>query len=41
LGRASHWLLAAAVAPLYAAFVWQSTVATMADDSMSYILLAR
>jgi hypothetical protein len=34
-------LLALAAAPLFAAFAWQSTVATVSDDSVSYLLLAR
>lgn len=39
--RASHVALALAVAPLFAAFAWQSTIASVADDSVSYLVLAR
>ena len=41
MGRAAHVLLALAAAPLFAAFAWQSTIATVSDDSVSYLVLAR
>jgi hypothetical protein len=41
LGRAAQWLLAAAAAPLFIAFAWQATIATVGDDSVSYLAMAR
>ena len=41
LARASHIVLALAVAPLFAAFAWQSTLASVGDDSVSYLVVAR
>lgn len=41
MGRAAQWLLALAAAPLFAAFAWQSTIATVGDDSVSYLAMAR
>ena len=41
LGRAAHWLLALAAAPLFIAFTWQPTIATVGDDSVSYLAIAR
>ena len=38
---ASHWLLAALAAPLFAAFAWQHGFASVGDDSVSYIVVAR
>jgi hypothetical protein len=40
-GRAAHALLALAAAPLFIAFTWQSTIATISDDSVSYLAMAR
>jgi hypothetical protein len=40
-GAAAPWLAAALAAPLYFAFAWQASIATIDDDSMSYLLLAR
>ena len=40
-GRAAHLALALAAAPLFIAFVWQSTIATVSDDSVSYLAMAR
>jgi len=39
--RWSHAVLALVVAPLFLAFAWQSTVASVGDDSMSYLVVAR
>ena len=39
--RASHVALALAVAPLFLAFAWQSTIASIGDDSVSYLVVAR
>jgi hypothetical protein len=39
--RASHWVLAAAALPFFVAFGWQDGIATIADDSVSYLALAR
>jgi hypothetical protein len=39
--RASHWLLALAALPLFCAFAWQPGLATIGDDSVSYLLIAR
>ena len=41
LGRTAHWLLALAAAPLFFAFAWQPTIATVGDDSVSYLAMAR
>ncbi|MBC8021715.1 MAG: hypothetical protein H7Y14_01255 [Burkholderiales bacterium] len=41
MGRAAHVALALAAAPLFAAFVWQSSIATVGDDSVSYLAMAR
>lgn len=41
MGRASHWLLAVAAAPAFAAFAWQRVLASVGDDSVSYIAMAR
>jgi 4-amino-4-deoxy-L-arabinose transferase-like glycosyltransferase len=41
LGRAAHLVLALASAPLFIAFAWQSTIATVSDDSVSYLAMAR
>ncbi|HUQ27384.1 MAG TPA: hypothetical protein VM051_02265 [Usitatibacter sp.] len=43
-GLARHWgalLLLAAAAPLMVAFTWQHGIASMSDDSVSYLVLAR
>jgi hypothetical protein len=41
LGRAAHALLALAATALFAAFAWQPTIATVGDDSVSYLAMAR
>ena len=41
MGRASHWALGLAAAPLFAAFAWQSVLASVGDDSVSYVVMAR
>ena len=39
--RASHWLLGLAALPLFAAFAWQPGLATIGDDSVTYLVVAR
>ena len=38
--RASHWLLALAALPLFVAFAWQPDLASVGDDSASYLVVA-
>jgi hypothetical protein len=41
LGRVAHALLALAATALFVAFAWQPTIATVGDDSVSYLAMAR